>query len=477
MTALASPASSRLGALLTGLLTVALTGAMVTKPVLTVLGLVAIGLFVAVMAHPPVAAYVLLVSTPLIVGIDRASLVPILRPNEALLGLMGAALLARGLVRIWSGARLRWHLTRLDGALILLAVTSSVLPLLWLAVRGRDIATDDLLYSVTIWKYYGVFLVVRASVRSEREVQRCLWLSMGTAAIVAVIAVLQALQLFGIPALLAQFYSPSGNSAGLGINRGTTTLASSIATGDLMSFNLAISLMWLGRGGRRRGLLLAASGLFLFGGLASGQFSAVIALVTVVIAVGVLTASLTRKLIGLASCGFVAGLALQPVITRRLSGVSSNGLPEGWTARLDNLRGFFWPTLFSDFNWVLGVRPSPRIATRMFRTGYVWIESGHTWLLWSGGLPFLAAFVTFVWIALRAARWNARRPGVVGAVAGAAFASLVAVTILMTFDPHLTLRGSADLLFSLLGLMAAGGARARHPGPRTEAAVPVAAYG
>jgi len=152
-------------------------------------------------------------------------------------------------------------------------------------------------------------------------------------------------------------------------------------------------------------------------------------------------------------------------------------LPQGWVDRLANLREFFWPTLFSRFNWVLGVRPSPRIATRAFRTGYVWIESGHTWLLWSGGLPFVAAFIILVWVALRAARWTARSPGTAGIVAGAAFASLLAVTILMTFDPHLTLRGSADLLFSLLGLMAAGARNAVEPVADQRTLEPVPAYG
>jgi hypothetical protein len=310
---------------------------------------------------------------------------------------------------------------------------------------------------LTLWKYYGVFLVVRAGVRTDVELRRCLWISMGVAAVVAVIAVLQSLKLFGIPSLLAQYYSPFGNSSGLDINRGTSTLASSIATGDVMAFNLAIALMWLARQDRHRGLLLGAAGLFVFGGLASGQFSAVIALVTVVIAVGALTRSLTRKVLGLVSIGCVAGLALQPVIAHRLSNLSSSsGLPQGWVDRLTNLREFFWPVLFHHFNWILGVRPSPRIATPLFRTGYVWIESGHTWLLWSGGLPFFAAFFIFVWVGLRTARRAAMEGGVVGVVAGSTFASILAVTILMTFDPHLTLRGSADLLFSMLGLMAAG---------------------
>jgi hypothetical protein len=346
-----------------------------------------------------------------------------------------------------------------------MAVTSSVIPLLWMAVRGKAISSDDFLYSLTLWKYYGVFLVVRGSVHSDREIRRCLWISMVVAGVVAVIAVLQSLELFGVPSLLAQFYSPFGNTNSVDINRGTSTLASSIATGDVMAFNLAIALMWLARrGNRSRLVLLAASGLFVFGGLASGQFSAVIALVTVVVAVGALTRSLTRKVLGLVAMGCVAGLALQPVIAHRLSNLSSGSrLPQGWVDRLSNLREFFWPVLFSHFNWVLGVRPSPRIATPIFRTGYVWIESGHTWLLWSGGVPFFVAFFVFVWVGLRTTRARAVRAGAVGVVAGATFASLLATTILMTFDPHLTLRGSADLLFSMLGLMAVDTRRAHGP--------------
>jgi hypothetical protein len=460
--------------------TVALTAGLIVKPLWTVVGLLGIGLFVAVMAHPPLAAYVLLASTPLVVGIDRASLVPVLRPNEALLVLLGAALAARGLVRVWSGVRIRWHVTRLDAALLLVAVASSVLPLLWMALRSRPISSDDVLYALTLWKYYGVFVVVRASVSTERQLRICLWLSMGAAAVVAMVAVLQSLELFGVPSLLAQYYAPFGVTTSLDINRGTSTLASSISTGDVMAFNLAIALMWLARGGRPRALLTGLSVLFVFGGLASGQFSAVVAMVTSVVAVGALTGSLTRKVLGLASVGCVAGLALQPVIARRLDNVTSTGLPEGWVARLANLREFFWPTLFSHFNWVLGVRPSPRIATPLFRTGYVWIESGHTWLLWSGGIPLFGAFVVLVWIGLQTSHWIARRPDTVGVVAGAAFASLLATTILMTFDPHLTLRGAADLLFSLLALMAAGSRRPPDDGIAGELGAPVepvAAYG
>jgi hypothetical protein len=152
--------------------------------------------------------------------------------------------------------------------------------------------------------------------------------------------------------------------------------------------------------------------------------------------------------------GSLAGLALQPVIAQRLHNFSG-GIPSGWADRLANLRQYFWPTLFSHYNFVLGVRPTPRIATKRFATGYVWIESGHTWLLWSGGIPLLLAFFVFLWVTLKATLRTSRQRDATGLAAMAAFAALVAMAILMTFDPHLTLRGGADLLFSLLALQCA----------------------
>lgn len=436
------------------LVTIAGTVGVLVKPVFGVVGVGACLLFAAVVFHPPLAAYALILSTPLIVGINRSALVPLLRPNEAVLVLLGVALVVHGLLWPRPGERWRLHFTAIDAAFVLLGITSSVMPLLWEAIRHQAISSDDFLYSLTLWKYYGLFLVVRASVRTERQIRRCLWLSLWAASFVAVIAVLQSLQLFGIPHLLASYYAPFGTTTGLDINRGTATLASSIATGDVMAYNLGIALAMLARQARHRGLLRAMSMLLAFGGLATGEFSAVIALLVVVVAVGVLTKTLTRKVAAMIGVATVAGLALQPVIARRLHDFSG-GVPAGWADRLVNLRQFFWPTLFHHFNFILGVRPSPRIATSLFQTGYVWIESGHTWLLWTGGIPLLAAFVFFVWLVLGDTYRTARRRfDAVGTTAMAAFSAVMAMFVLMTFDPHLTLRGGADLLFSLLGLHA-----------------------
>jgi hypothetical protein len=410
---------------------------------------------VAVALRPATAAYVLIGVTPLVAGIDRGLLIPVLRPNEALLALVAAGLLARGAVRAASGSLPRPEVDATNVSILVLAFASSLMPLAWMLARGRRIEQDDLLYALMMWKYYGVYLVARASVRTERQVRTCLWIAMVSAGVVAALAVLQSLQLFGVTALLSRYYTPYGNAQALLNNRGGSTLALPIVVADLVTFNLAIAVGLLVKGRGRRGPLIVLATLFVMGAFAAGEFSGATALLLGVVATALVTRQV-RWLFGFIPAFLLAAHALWPVIERRLSGFgSASGLPVSWTGRLHNLQNYFWPALFSDGNLVLGVRPAARVATSTMATGYIWIESGYTWLLWSGGIPLLVAFLFFLWVNLRRHLAVARaRDDAVGVAAQTVVVALTVVGILMVLDPHLTYRGSADLLFTLLGLVA-----------------------
>ncbi|WP_448616162.1 hypothetical protein [Modestobacter sp. URMC 112] len=439
--------------------------AAVYRPVPVLAGCLVTGLAALVWARPALAAYLLIGVTPLVAGIDRGVAVPFLRPNEALELVLGATLALRWLVRLRSGQVRPARPDTVELALLLLAVTSSVTPLATMALRGQTITADDLFHSLVLWKLLGVYLVVRIAVRGEREVRTCLLVSAGAACVVAVVGVLQGLDLLGVRGFLAEYYAPFGDAAAIiAVPRGGSTLSLPAATADLMVLNLAVvTALWLRE--RRSPLLFGAVvGLYVVGTLAAGEFSSAIGLVVGMVALALVTGSLA--LLGFFGLLVATGAVLVwPVIAERLEGFShASGMPASWVGRLHNLETYFWPQLASPGNVLLGVRPSARVPVAGQATGWVWIESGYTWLLWGGGVPLLGSFLFLTWVVVRRAWTVARaRPDAVGAAATAVFVGVVVIALLMAFDPHVTYRGSADAFFALIALTAAGRPRRRCP--------------
>jgi hypothetical protein len=410
---------------------------------------------------PALAAYLAIGLTPLTANLDLGKALPLIRPNEAIDLLVGATLAARGIIMARTGQLPRIRLNRVELAMILMALSNSVVPLLWMKIRQEAITEDDLLFALVMWKLLGIYVIVRAAVSTDRQVLRCLWLSVAAASIVALIAILQSLSLFGVPRLLAEFFGGPTEFGPAG-GRGSSTLGLPAATADLMIFNLAIVAgLWM-RYRRHRLVLAAAAAVMLFGALAAGEFAGAIGLVVGIVCIAVVSGS--PKLLAWFAPGVaVGGYVLWPVINTRLSGFqSASGLPASWIGRLQNLETYFWPQLFSDWNFLLGVQTSARIANPA--GGYFWIESGYTWLLWGGGLPLLASFIFFAYVTAKYG-WQAARGGRdARSVAGAAvFVAVIVIVVLMVFDPHLTYRGSADEFFFLIALTTPR--NRRHDGP------------
>ena len=418
-----------------------------------VLAVIVIGIIAWVMVRPIIAAYALILLTPLIVGVNAGAVIPVLRPNEALIALFGAAIGLRWLMGVRTGG-VRWpRITGVEAALIALGITSSALPLVMMVVRQRPITSDDILYCIVIWKLLGEYVIVRSVVTTREQAMRCLVLSMLSAAVVCAVGIVQSLGVFGITGLLAKYYAPSGVTASLSDGRGSSLLGLPAAVADLATINLGIAVAMIVRGYPRRLWLGGLAALFALGVVAAAEFSTLIGLIVALVALIVLTKS-GRIAVYAVPVALVAGVLLWPVIQIRLGGFNSaTGLPVSWLDRLYNLRTYFWPVLFSDYNWILGVQPSARIATSSRQYGFVWIESGYTWLLWGGGIPLLASYFAVAGTVLRRGFAYARRADPAGVAATAIAAAMCAQLVLMIFDPHLTYRGSGDLIFMLLALV------------------------
>ncbi len=432
-------------------------------------GALALALFVVIVTKPQFGAYLFLIASPLLVGMARGSIFPLIRPNEALFLLILTGLAARVVLEIFAGRRYRILLTPVDVAIFFLAVASSVLPMMARYGRGLPVSSDDLLYAMVLWKYLLLYLVFRGFISTPSQVATCLGLSMASAAVVAVVAMLQVNSLFGVPELLFTYYdNPFEGNAKPVTGRGTSTIASSFGVADVMVMNFLIATAWLRNRRGGRGLLAAAAVLFLSGCIVAGAFSGFIGLGVAVLAAGIIAGRLRQTLTISVPGAIAASILFWSVIEKRLAGFESpTGLPHSWEGRWENLQQFYFPELFSDLNWLLGVRPSPRVpAPETWRT-YVYLESGYIWLLWVGGISLVAAFIFFLYVSVRRLWWITReRSDAVGVAATASLAYLMVIVVLMLLDPHLTVRGSADLFFPLLALSFVGAAPAARPATR-----------
>jgi hypothetical protein len=428
--------------------------------------LVVVSVCVVVWRHPWVAAALILAITPLVAGIDRGRLIPFLRPNEALTFGMAGLLMTRAVFR----APVDWHwwrrLSRLELALVLLAVTSSFVPLMFMVLRGHPVTGDDISYAIVLWKFLVVYAVVRHSVSTDQQVRWCLWACLVSSGIVGVIGFLQARDMLGVRAILLTYWTPFGYADAVDLPRGGSTIGLPAATADLMILSLGVAAGMWRLETRLRPLLLPLGCVCGVGVIAAAEFSSFLGLLVAVVGLAWLLGRL--DLLRWAPLGLAAGLtAAWPLVQERLNGFQlASGLPVSWTSRYFNLTTYFVPDLVKGWNPVLGVRPSARVVVVTQGTGYVWIESGYMWLIWGGGLPLLIAFVFFVHAVFRVLIPQARRlTSYADAAAVGVVTFVFAMLLLMLVDMHLTYRGATDAMYALIALAAVRPPPRRQPDP------------
>lgn len=442
-------------------------GMVIFGDILAIAALIAMGTVALVAVRPASGAYLYLAITPLVAGISRDLFLPTIRIHEALLGLIVAGLMIRGLVRMLNGHRYQIQLSKVDIAMLALAAAGSLVSMLWRFAQGEAITTDDLLYAIVFWKYFALYVVFRVAVTTEDEAKKALWVALSVTAIVAVIGALQALGLFGVPELLFTWY-PAFLGEVAEVGRGASTLGLTFAVADVcLIAGAAAASLAREETGRLRRLLIGLIAVYVLGTIAAGQFSGYIGLLIALVALGFAFGQVKEVLRRGAIAIGVGAVFAWPVVLNRLSGFqTSSGLPQSWSGRLDNLSGFIIPEFANGWNILFGVRPAARVAAPETWREWIFIESGYLWLLWSGGIPLLIAFVYFMSTCLRMLRQTVdRHSGALRAIATGSFVGLWVIIVVTVLDPHLTMRGVADLLFPLIAMAQVTRLTARQSSP------------
>lgn len=438
--------AAAVAAVVLGVLAVALTPVAVAA----VFGaVIALALFAAATYRPIFATYVYIGTLPFIAGIDRGALIPLVRPNEALLVLLLAGAGFGGYLRYCRGDAIRFRLNRLDVPLAAFLVMSTVWPITSLMLRGQPVTSADLAAVLPMCKLVAIYVLVRLTVTAVPQLVRLIRLVVWPGAVVAVIAILQTLQVGPVVSVLSAVWTPDTDTTSI-TERGSTTLSSPIATGDYIIFSLVLVLCCGARGllNRRERIVLGV--VLAIGVLASGQFSTWISAAVAGVIVLWTYPDLRRKAVRFLPLVPVIFAVGAPALLGRLQGFDV-GAPESWQGRWDNLTTFYIPR-FHVLNVLLGISPNSVLQAPETWREVIYLEAGYLQLLWIGGIPLLAAFAWLSVAVLRRTGELVNDPGPVGATASALRIAWWFLLVLTVIDPHLTMRGIGDLLFSLLAI-------------------------
>lgn len=413
--------------------------------------------------RPVVATYIYIGTLPLVAGIERDALLPLLRPNEALLVLLVVGVSVSAYSAFISGRPLGFRPAAPDLPLAAFLVLATLWPIVSLMLRGHAPEVPELLALLPAVKLAGLFVLVRMTVRTATELLRCVRLVIWGAAAVSVIALLQTLSVGPVLSFLSIWWGidaelPESSS------RGTATLGNSLATGDYILIGLILLVTVAVRGliGRREGLVL---GVVLAPGLlAAGQFSTWLA---ALVAGGVIlcrSPEMRRQAIRFLPAAVLPLILGAPAVLSRVQGIGGElGVPQSWLVRWDNVTYLYLPRLAEDLGFLIGVSPESTLLAPDIWRDLIWIESGYLQFLWVGGVPLLAGFVCLSVAVLRHARALCARPDALGACGSCLEVAWGVLLLVSVLDPHLYLRGSGDLFFILLALTTGGVAARPQP--------------
>lgn len=411
-----------------------------------------VALFVLTAVRPVVATYVYFATLPFLAGIERDTLLPLIRPNEALLALLVAAAVTGGYVRFLRGVPLRLRFAPLDAALAAFVLASTLWPVASLMLRGHAPSGAEFAALLPVIKLSGILLLVRTTLDTDERQVRLVRIVLWTSAALAVIAVLQTLNVGPVITALNTLWAMPDDNGEIA-ERATATFASSIATGDYLVVALAMLAALGTRDLVRPRTVVVLAPLLGAGVLAAGQFSSWAALG--IVAVVLLRQypelrALTRRLLPVVAVALVVGA---PALITRLAEFGSGfGVPRSWLGRWDNVTNFNLPA-FDLVNVLIGISPDSVLPAPETWREVIYLEFGYLQLLWVGGLPLLAAFGWLSVEILRRTRALRGGAGGQGVAATTLHAAWWVVLILSLIDIHLVLRGMGDLLFLLLGIV------------------------
>ena len=410
-----------------------------------IVGLVAVYVIVA---RPMWVIYLLLVTIPLTSGMPRGQLLPLLKPNEAVLILaLGTAFLAFA-ISVKKREIPGWVIF----ASLLLIAGTAITPVVSYYARGWSLDISLILRFVAPIQYLMLFWVFAHIPNSDKQRERVLQVIFLMASVVAVVGLLQAAQVPFVVSFLSAWYPSDQLDAAAQAGRVTSVFSAWNVLGTFLMFNLLLLTALQERKPSNRLYIwnmrtLALLSLFCL--VATGSFASIFGLVFGFVLIKLFEPKGLSAILPFLLIGVIAIILLAPFLSTRLAFqfASDNGsvLPRTLVDRFDIWTGIYLPLIAKDPLW--GVSPNMEGLTWGFA------ESEYINLLFRSGLFSLIAHFGWVVILLVWLRRVIRNSwGMSQKLAVFLFTLMATLSIMGITNPVFTYSGTIDYLWVLLGL-------------------------
>jgi hypothetical protein len=414
------------------------------------LGLLVIGVSAA---RPSVGCAAMAVAVPLTAGIGRATLIPLLRPSEAIV----LAVLAGVVInRTWRPRPM--HFTGLDLAVLGFALGSVLIPVVVLLMTRLSADLDTWRSVISPIQYLAVYFVVSRSDPSPRATRAILNLMMLASVVVAAVAVAELLAP-NVRTAVAAYYETPVLPSWDPVYRPTSLLGHFSAVGAfaLMSCILALALAAT-RAPGFNGLWLSLVMLVnLVSLLVSETWAPLVCLPAVIALVLIYCRRVPPQAWLVLGVLVAAAILLWPFLSGRVDQqqlVSSNGLalPETMQWRIRYWQEFFIPAAAENVWWGSATTIPSMVPERIS----TFVDNEYLYAVFRAGLPGVALLLgIFGAVGLVAWRERFHPDSAVRALGGVCLATVIALALMGATSEYLTFGAVSQLFWMQVGLLAA----------------------
>lgn len=415
--------------------------------------------FVLMCARRPVwGCAALVLGTPLIAGLGRGTVIPFLRPSEAMLALLIVGVLMHEIPR-----RRYRTFTTLDVTVLGYTISVTLIPVLVLLFTGPARQADS-----SAWfnvagplQYLAVFLLFSRIELTDRDRRLFLNLAMAASVVVCLVGMAELANVPGVQTFVTSHWADEGGTTicQYGVCRPSSLLQHYSAFGafSVLNYTIALALLTSRSAQFDRRWLVAVLGLNAIGVFVSETVAAVVGLVLATAIILLYRRAFPRQLVWVGLAIVIGAVAFWGPISARIQQQSPEqtiagiGVPQTIGVRVDYWEQLFWPALQPSIWTGTGDVIPTAVPTNLS----TYVDSEYLGMGFRAGIPGVVLLLLMLGV-VALTGWRARRSrdALQSAVGGMVVTSVITLAVMGTTAEYLTFAGVAQVFWMVVGLLA-----------------------